>query len=204
VAPGAPVIARGGLGDRVGEVLDDLWTAATQHPFLYAVRDGAIADAAFDRWLAQDVLFVSDLLTFQARLLARAPRGAQSALAGGCVALVDELDWFDAQAARRGIDLEVERLPATLAYRDSLRRLDAAPFDDAITALWALERVYLMAWTTASSESSPFAEFTEHWTHPGFADYVDALGGLASPEGRDDVLADVLSLEVGFWDMAME
>jgi thiaminase/transcriptional activator TenA len=184
--------------------LDELWTAATEHPFLHAVRDGAIADAAFDRWLAQDALFVADLLAFQARLLARAPRGAQSALAGGCVALVDELDWFEVQAVRRGIDLDVGRLPATVAYRGSLRRLDAEPFDHAITALWALERVYLMAWTTASSEASPFAEFTEHWTHPGFADYVDALGRLASPQGRDDLVAEVMSLEVAFWDMAME
>ncbi len=80
-------------------VLDALWTAATRHPFLDAVRDGTIADDAFNRWLAQDALFVADLLTFQARLLARAPRPAQGVLAGGCVALVDELDWFEVQAA---------------------------------------------------------------------------------------------------------
>jgi len=55
--------------------------------------------------LGQDAVFVGDLLTFQARLLARAPRPAQGVLAGECVALVAELDWFEVQAARRGIDL---------------------------------------------------------------------------------------------------
>jgi formylaminopyrimidine deformylase / aminopyrimidine aminohydrolase len=35
-------------------------------------------------------------------------------LAGGCVALVAELDWFEVQAARRGIDLGQPALPATL------------------------------------------------------------------------------------------
>src|SRR6476646_11894272 len=79
-------------------VHDPLWTAATHHPFLEAVRDGTITDSAFDRWLVQDALFVADLLTFQARLLARAPRAAQPVLAGGCVALVAELDWFEEQA----------------------------------------------------------------------------------------------------------
>ena len=64
--------------------------------------EGTITDSAFDRWLGQDALFVGDLLTFQARLLARAPRPAQAVLAGGCVALVAELDWFEVQAARRG------------------------------------------------------------------------------------------------------
>ena len=74
---------------------DELWTAATRHPFLDAVRDGTITDSAFDRWLVQDALFVADLLTFQARLLARAPRKAQAAICGGCAALVAELDWFE-------------------------------------------------------------------------------------------------------------
>ena len=67
-------------------MLDELWTAATRHPFLDAVREGTITDTDFNRWLVQDALFVSDLLVFQARLLARAGRRAQSALASGCAA----------------------------------------------------------------------------------------------------------------------
>ncbi|MET0698717.1 MAG: TenA family transcriptional regulator [Mycobacterium sp.] len=184
-------------------MLDDLWNAATRHPFLDAVREGTITAAAFDRWLVQDVLFVGDLLSFQARLLARAPRRAQSVLAGGCVALCAELDWFDVQAGRRGIQLDQAALPATLDYRKLLQRLDSASYIDAVTALWVLERVYLQAWTTASSTASPFTEFTEHWTEPGFATYVDALGELATPDGRDDLVAEVLAAEVAFWDMAL-
>ena len=84
------------------------------------MREGTITNCAFDRWLAQDALFVGDLLTFQARLLARAPRQAQAVLAGGCMALVAELDWFEVQAARRGIDLDQPALPATLTYRELL------------------------------------------------------------------------------------
>jgi thiaminase/transcriptional activator TenA len=184
-------------------VLDSLWTAATRHPFLDAVREGTITDSAFDRWLVQDALFVGDLLTFQARLLARAPRPAQAVLAGGCVALVAELNWFEVQAARRGIDLEQPPLAATLAYGDLLLRLDAAPYDVALTALWVLERVYLLAWASAASSTSPFIEFVEHWTAPGFADYVDALGAIASLDGQDDLVGEVLSQEVAFWDMAL-
>jgi thiaminase len=184
-------------------VLDHLWTAATRHPFLDAVREGTITDSAFDRWLVQDALFVGDLLTFQARLLARAPRPAQAVLAGGCVALVAELNWFEVQAARRGIDLEQPPLPATLAYGDLLLRLDAAPYDVALTALWVLERVYLLAWASAASSTSPFSEFVEHWTAPGFADYVDALGELATLDGQDGLVGDVLSQEVAFWDMTL-
>jgi thiaminase/transcriptional activator TenA len=184
-------------------VHDSLWAAATRHPFLDAVRDGTISDAAFDRWLVQDAAFVADLLTFQARLLARAPRHAQAVLAGGCVALVDELDWFARQATRRGLDLNAPALPTTLAYRMLLQRLDVEPYDAAVTALWVLERVYLLAWRSAASGSSPFAEFVEHWTAPAFADYVDALGKLADPDSYDELVGEVLSHEVAFWEMAL-
>lgn len=182
---------------------DSLWSAATQHRFLAAVREGTVTDSAFDSWLVQDALFVADLLVFQARLLARAPRQAQHTLVAGCAALVAELDWFDGQAATRRIDPKQPPLPTTLAYRELLNRLDAEPYEGAITALWVIERVYLLAWTTAASDTSPFVEFVEHWTTPEFAAYVDALGALATPEGHDELIAEVLSLEVAFWDMAL-
>ncbi|TRW86258.1 TenA family transcriptional regulator [Mycolicibacterium sp. 018/SC-01/001] len=183
---------------------DSLWTAATQHRFLDAVRDGSISAAAFDRWLAQDALFVTDLLTFQARLLARAPRQAQNVLAGGCAALVAELDWFDAKAAERGLDMAVDALPATLAYRELLGRLDTAPADAALTALWAIEKVYLLAWSHARSDQSPFTEFVEHWTVPEFAAYVEGLEQVAAPGGHEELVREVLEHEIAFWDMALE
>jgi thiaminase len=187
----------------VSGVVDALWTAATRHPFLDAVRDGTIADDAFDRWLCQDALFVADLLTFQARLLARVSRPAQGVLADGCVALVEELDWFEVQAARRGIGLAQPALGATIAYRELLQRLDGVPADAALTALWVIEKVYLDAWSSAISSTSPFREFVEHWTAPGFAAYVGGLGAQASPDGHGELIAEVLTHEVAFWDMAL-
>ena len=51
------------------------------------MRSGDLAPSAFQAWLAQDYLYVGDLLTFQARLVARAPRSAQAVLVGGLVAM---------------------------------------------------------------------------------------------------------------------
>ena len=67
-----------------------------------------------------------------------------------------------------------------------------------------IERVYLLAWTSARSDSTPFGEFIEHWSTPEFADYVGALGELADPDGHHELVGDVLSLEVAFWDMALD
>jgi thiaminase len=181
----------------------ELWRAATRHRFLDAVRRGTISDQIFERWLVQDALFVADLLVFQARLLARAPRIAQAVLAPGCVALVAELDWFRVQATRRSLDLDQPALPATVAYRDLLTRLDSQPFAESVTALWVLERVYEQAWSAAASPTSPFAEFIEHWTSPEFSRYVSALGELATPTGQEELINEVLTHEVAFWDMAL-
>ena len=181
------------------------WARATRHPFLAAVRDGGLPDGAFDTWLVQDARFVADLLRFQARLLARAPRPAQAVLAGGCVALVEELDWFAGQAAARGLDLGADRLPATVAYAALLERLDGAGVATALTALWTIERTYLDAWSAARPGAPGYREFVEHWTVPGFASYVAGLEAAADAAGGGDdaVFLELVAAETAFWDMAV-
>ena len=185
---------------------DLLWTAATRSPFLDGVRDGSLPVAALDTWLAQDALFIADLLPFQARLLARAPRSDQAVLAGGAVALVEELDWFKGLAADRGLDLDAAPLPATLAYRDLLAHLDAAPYADALGCLEVIERVYLEAWSSALPGAPAYAGLVEHWTTPGFAAYVDGLSVASARAGAPDeaLVAEVLRQEAAFWAMALD
>ena len=178
----------------------ELWSAATRAPFLDGVRDGSLPAAVLDAWLAQDAHFLADLLAFQARLVARAPRPAQGVLAGGAVALVDELDWFDRLAGDRGLHLAVARTAPTVAYAELLDRLDAAPYGDAVACLWVVERVYLDAWTSALPGGPSTRELVEHWTTPGFAAYVAALEELADQAPADEsLLHAVLRAEAAFW-----
>ena len=183
----------------------DDWARATRHPFLTAVRDGTLADGAFDTWLVQDALFVADLLAFQARLLARAPRPAQAVLAAGAVSLVAELDWFEEQAVARRLDLGAAPLPATSSYAALLERLDTAAVPTALTALWTIERTYLDAWSYAAPGAPAYREFVEHWTVPGFAGYVADLEAAADGAGEPDGAAftEVVAAEIAFWDRAL-
>ncbi|MEX5719848.1 TenA family transcriptional regulator [Geodermatophilus maliterrae] len=181
----------------------DAWRRATAHPFLDAVRDGTLPAGAFDTWLVQDAHFVADLLRFQARLLARAPRSASAVLAGGCVALVEELAWFTEQAAARGLDLAAARLPATVAYAAVLERLDAADPATALTALWTIERTYLDAWSSARPGAPGYREFVEHWTVPAFAAYVADLEAVTG-DADDAVFLEVVAAETAFWQMALD
>ena len=186
----------------------DAWSRATAHPFLAAVRDGTLPAGAFDTWLVQDHHFVSDLLWFQARLLARAPRPAQTVLASGAVGLVQEIEWFETIAGQRALRLGAQRQPATTAFADLLSRLDAAPVAQALVALWAIERAYLDAWSFAAPGAPAYCAFVAHWTTPEFADYVTGLEGAADdsttsdPHDIDAVFADVALAEAHFWDMA--
>ena len=100
---------------------------------------------------------------------------------------------------RRGLDLDVAPLPATRAYAALLQRLDAAPYADAVAALWLVERVYLDAWTSALPGAEPFRELVEHWTVPGFAAYVAGLEALAVAPADDALLREVLRAEAAFW-----
>ena len=82
------------------------WQAATVHPFLAGVRDGSLPEHPFDRWLAQDYLFAQALVRAQSRIAATAPLADVGLLAGGVVATVGELGWFEEMAARRGLALD--------------------------------------------------------------------------------------------------
>ena len=190
----------------------EAWQGATRHPFLDSLRDGTLPQEAFEAWLVQDYLFVGDLLVFQARLLARAPRPAQGILAGGLVAVEDELGWFEARARERGLGLADTRHPTTEAYRDLLRVLDKDPYPVAITALWAMERAYLEAWGSAAPGHQDYHPFVEHWTTPEFAGYVAGLEGAADAVLEADgasaarveaAFLEVASVERDFWEMAL-
>jgi thiaminase/transcriptional activator TenA len=194
---------------RVAELLErhpEAWRRATAHPFLAGVRDGSVPVVAFDTWLVQDALFVADLLRFQARLLARAPRPAQAVLAAGAVALVDELAWFEEQGAVRGLDLGAPALPATAAYAALLERLADAELPTALTALWTIERTYLDGWSAALPGAPVYREFVEHWTVPSFAGYVAGLEAAADGVGGvpdEAVFLELVAAETAFWDMAV-
>lgn len=185
------------------------WREATRHPFLDAVHDGTLSRQAFATWLAQDYLFVRDVLGCQARLLTRAPRADQAVLARGLVAIEAELGWFEEQAERRGLDLQAPRHPTSAAYRVFLLNLKHEPYPAAITALWALERAYLEAWKGATPGHPEYREFVEHWTTPDFAEYVAgleqaadrALGPGDERERVEAAFLDVARLERDFWEV---
>jgi thiaminase/transcriptional activator TenA len=181
---------------------EEEWRAATHHPFLESTRTGSLPSAAFQTWLVQDYLFVSDLLRFQARLLSVAPRAGQLALAGGLAALEGELGWFEIQAERLQMRLDAERHPVTEAYSQHLLSY-SEDWASGITALWTGERAYLESWRGVAPGAPPYRGFVEHWTNPDFDAYVRDLESLVDACGPDEnAFLAICGLERDFWEMA--
>ncbi len=201
-------------GEELRQASLDRWQRATRHPFLAAVRDGTLPEPAFATWLVQDYHFVRGLLPFQARLLALAPRRDQAVLARGLLSLVDELGWFEDQAARRHLDLQGPVHPVCRNYVNFLWALSFGPYAAQLVALWTLERVYLEAWNEARPGAEPYREFVAHWTHPAFARYVQELEAAVDQalqeatekehQAAQEAFTETLEHEIRFWDMSWE
>jgi len=189
------------------------WEAATVHPFLAGVRDGSVPADAFDRWLAQDYLFAQALVRAQSRIAAGAPLADVGLLAGGVVAIVGELGWFEEMAARRGLALDAAVHPTTRAYCDFLLALPYSAYPAQITAIWALECTYLESWEAARPGAQPYRDFVERWNSDAFRSYVGDLQAavdrqLETAVGEqareaEEAFVWVTHYERGFWDMAM-
>jgi len=149
----------------------------------------------------------------QSRIAAAAPFADVGLLAGGVVATVGELGWFEEVAARRGVALDAPMHPTTRAYCDFLLASTYAAYPAQITAIWALERTYLDGWEGARPGAQPYREFVERWTTDGFRSYVGDLQAAVDRQleasvgehGREaeEAFVWVTHYERRFWDMAM-
>jgi formylaminopyrimidine deformylase / aminopyrimidine aminohydrolase len=191
----------------------NVWHAATHNTFLDKVKDGTLPFKAFATWLGQDYHFASNLLDSQCLILLHAPRADQNLLIGGLFASDSELSWLEANASTYNIDLNQAVLPTCRMYNDFLLALQYQPYAVQVTSVWALNKAYYDAWSTALPGAPKYKEFVDRWTTPAFKDYVDGLKNavnrvLASASKEDRALAEVYFLwialyEKDFWDMVL-
>jgi thiaminase len=188
------------------------WQKAIYHPFLKSCENGTVQPAQFNTWLLQDYLFVKEFTRMLGRTLASAPDEHLDTLLGGLVALKDELQWFQAKAAERSLNLRTPRQSTCRNYCEFMASLAVAPYPVQAVALWAIEYAYNQGWQLPGPMPDPYSEFADRWGNPGFTEYVNLLAAQA-----DAALADtnetiqkqaeiaflrVAALEKDFWQMA--
>ncbi|MFF0816372.1 hypothetical protein ACFYVR_14660 [Rhodococcus sp. NPDC003318] len=188
----------------------DRWRAMTEHPFVLATADGILPEAAFDRWLLEDHVFVVEFRRFLAGVLTLAPdEPSRDVLAGGITALTPELGLFRAELERRGLDRDGHTPSAgCLAYTSFMMASLHDGYEVASAVLYGVEKAYLDAWTTvrtrAREAGSRYREFIDNWSAPPFATYVDDLGALlgdGEPSAAQRLaFGRVVVFEQRFWD----
>ena len=181
-----------------------LWHEATEVDFLSAIRDDRLPEENFHRWLVQDYYFVRGFATCVALGAGKTPRPAQKTLIAGLAALDSELDWFEANADRRGWSLDAVKHPVCQRYVDFLiAAAYQSPFETLLTIIFAVEAAYFAGWSSLAP-SGPYAEFIERWSNDGFAAYVCELQHRCEQHPHDAQqrwFNEVLRHEFDFWQM---
>jgi thiaminase/transcriptional activator TenA len=185
------------------------------HPFVRGLADGTLPAAALAAWLQQDRCFVLEERRAVAALRAHGPPAALERLLGGLdETLVAEAARFAEAAAARGLPAEVEPWPVTLGYTSFLLASAHDGLLDGLAVLYAAERAYLDTWTSvldAGVGSSPYRDWIDNWTSPGFRGFVadlgaelDRLAGEPPPplaERLGTAFARAAAFELAFWEM---
>lgn len=193
--------------------------AAVTHPFLKAAARRDLSSGQIEAWLAQDRLYAEvGYLRFTGLMLARLPTAAdgegfalactygsriRAVLSGAISNVVREVQFFDDTALQWNLNLGGDNTslmapyaPVTKAYIDYITSVgQTGAFEEQMTLLWSMEKLYLEAWNTAATErhvptlDPPRAGevsgalhvldlFVQNWTCSAFRAFVTEMSAL--------------------------
>ncbi|KAJ7924410.1 heme oxygenase-like protein [Mycena leptocephala] len=189
---------------------------AINHPFLRSAGEGAIDKSLLSLWLSQDRIYAAYAYPkFIGALIAAIPfnksfvlesdahnRRILKTLTACLENIINEVDFFVKTAETHELDLEMWK--ERKGTRDYVAEMDSIAGSknvaEGLVFLWAMEKVYLDAWTFVRTElqkrqSQPQAptdllvtQFVENWTSPEFVKFRAA-----------EIWERVVELEIDFW-----
>ncbi|KAJ6569533.1 heme oxygenase-like protein [Mycena capillaripes] len=212
---------------------------AVNHQFLRSAGEGTIERSLFSLWLSQDRIYAAYAYPrFIGSLIAAIPfdksvplksaaeaqnRRILKTLTAALENIIKEVEFFVQTADTHRLDLEIWReRKGTMDYIAEMDSIAGSKnIQDGLVFLWAMEKVYLDAWTFVRTESqkrlsqpsSPndvlVAQFVKNWTFPEFGKFVDELADLvnATDIGRQraaEIWERVIELEKDFWPLEGE
>ncbi|GLB42075.1 putative TENA/THI-4/PQQC family protein [Lyophyllum shimeji] len=212
--------------------------ATKNHPFLLAAADGTLSDTLLSLWLSQDHIyaaqayprFVGSLIShipFRPSALSSSasPDHSQRTLKILVFALaniVREVEFFNNTAKEWQLDLKGWReRKGTRDYTAEMSRISGSgKIEEGLLFLWAMEKVYLDAWSNVNEKisaregTSAVRAFATNWSTPEFKAFVDDLALLVDDVYRDlgsdewimaeEIWRRVIELEEDFWPGAEE
>jgi len=220
---------------------DTPYSAAIAHPFLTSAGDGTLDDSLLALWLAQDRIYAAHAYpSLIGSLIASIPWNKSHKIDSPEEAMnqrtlrvlvfcleniVKEIEFFKDTATKWGLDMEAwKESKGTRDYTAEMTRISkSGRLEDGLVFLWAMEKVYLDAWSavhnrllkTASARSdadvthSAVMSFAANWSCSEFLSFVDELANVVNNLGivpgsrecrrAEDIWARVIELEAAFW-----
>ncbi|UZJ52443.1 hypothetical protein CBS101457_001763 [Exobasidium rhododendri] len=190
------------------------YAKATQHSFLVSAGKLQLSSASLQAWLTQDRLYaLCGYSIFLGLLISRCPapiasptdpasrlhRKRLTVFAGAMANIDREVGFFEEVARSNNLDLGAAKdkglnllNPVTRGYIDYMIAVASrGTFEEALVLLWAMEKLYLDAWTFASSHlpspvpassdpgpSRALLSLIPNWSSPDFQAFVNDLTDL--------------------------
>ncbi|KLO19374.1 heme oxygenase-like protein [Schizopora paradoxa] len=218
--------------------LNDNYNEAIEHPFLRAIGNGTASVESLSLWLSQDRIYAAHAYPrFIAHLITHIPFSSSDAIASPreesnqyilgvlsfCIQnVVREAQFFLQTAKKNSLDLDcwIERKETKEYVETMLRIASEGTLGEGLVFLWAMEKMYLDAWTFVGriAQENSHAntnvqllarEFVKNWTNTDFQKFVRELAHIVdgldiAPDTEpwrraEAVWNTVVSLETGFW-----
>ncbi|KDQ17085.1 hypothetical protein BOTBODRAFT_129414 [Botryobasidium botryosum FD-172 SS1] len=215
------------------------YEAATRHPFLASAANRTLSPQLLSYWLSQDRIYAAHAYPrFIGLLISKIPFSALhpvdspeeeqnkkwlKLLSFALQNIVAEVNFFKDVAEKWGLQVEGwKERKGTRDYVAEMARISSlGTLEEEFVFLWAMERVYLDAWTYVH-ENSPansaedqdttsraIASFSENWSSKEFVQFIDELAEVVNELGikqgteawakAEEVWQRVVELEVEFW-----
>ena len=208
---------------RLRELVDPIWQAQHDHPFVRGIGDGTLDTDKFGFWLRQDYLYLIDYSRVFGYAAIRSPDLETMMRFSELmqVTLTEEMGLHRSYVAEFGIteaDLEAEQIaPTTRGYTDFLLRVAATgDFAELVGALlpctWGYSEVGLTLMARGLPDEERYARWIKLYASPEFAalatwcrnlldSVCDGLPPAALARVEEAFLASS-RYELAFWEMA--
>lgn len=176
-------------------------------PFLEGLARDTLPTPCLVAWLREDWHFVVSLRRGLGLVIDSAPdERTVDIVAGAFPAIRAELDRFEAEIGRLGIDVAGPPAPITQRFNSELRGAFTAGPATALASYWAAEHAYWWAWSRVRERvggEGPYAGWIDNWASEEFAAFVVDLADLVDahtdPASALAISSDVFAHELRLW-----
>lgn len=202
---------------QVWEKSSRIFKAITEQPFIKELANGSLDNQKFNRYLAQDEVYIGNYGRQMFQLADRMENAEEREMFRlfAQSGIDSEKAMHELLISRFGVDTEVKASPVTATYNAHTQHaVDCGSVEEALAAMmpcmWIYNRVGLYILSIAKLEGNPYREWIEEYGNEEFTQGVNAVVELADRWAEKageavrlrmtDAYLEAALYEYAFWD----